>query len=195
MKSISVLTINREPENERDLVKIAEDARRYFPSKTWDDVRYLGKLSLKYDVKIASDGELMGAFLFERLTKTIKRIRAFHRLMDLLLAITSEPVVALYYFFNGKGFKRTLYFVHDYVDETVGIVSLYQVNEKSASKVVAHGLGHSRGLRHHLEPVDLMHPELLRTPALDVEGFCKVCLRKLTATRTERESASRRFNS
>jgi predicted Zn-dependent protease len=112
--------------------------------------------------------------------------------MDLLLAITPEPVVALYYFFNGKGFKRTLYFVHDYVDETVGIVSLFQVKTKEADKVIAHGLGHSRGLRHHLEPVDLMHPELLRT-ALDIEGFCKVCLRRLTTSHAAHKPKSRRF--
>jgi predicted Zn-dependent protease len=93
--------------------------------------------------------------------------------------------VATYYFFDGKGFKRTFYLVHDYMDETIGIVSLFQVNENSINKVVAHGLGHSKGLRHHLEPIDLMHPRLLRATTLEVEGFCKVCMKKLTRTQAD----------
>ncbi|MFQ6086923.1 MAG: hypothetical protein ACE5OV_02775 [Candidatus Bathyarchaeia archaeon] len=186
MRSMDVLTINGEPENERDLVKIAEDARSYFPTETWDDVRYLGKLSLKYHVKIATSGKSFGAFLFEKLTKGIRRIKDSHRLVNLLLGITTDPIVAIYYFFDGKHFKRTIYFVHDYVTETVGVVSLFRVNEEFSSKVVAHGLGHSRGLRHHIKPIDLMYPGLLRTPTLQVEGFCKVCLRKLTKDQADK---------
>lgn len=185
MWSINVLTINEEPQDERDLVKIAENARRYFPTETWDDIKYLGKLSLKHDIKIATNEESFGAFLFDKLTKKIRKIKDSHRLINLLLGITPDPIIAMYYFFDGKHFKRTLYLVHDYVAETVGVVSLFRVNEESSSKVVAHGLGHSRGLRHHLEPIDLMYSELLRTPILQVEGFCKVCLDKLTKNQTD----------
>jgi len=186
MRSINVLTINGKPENGRDLVKITEDARSYFPTETWDDIRFLGKLSLEHDVKIVTNGESLGAFLFEKLTKRIGRIRDSHRLMNILLGITPDPIVAMYYFFDGKHFKRALYLVYDYVAETVGVVSLFRLNDGSSSKVVAHGLGHSRGLRHHLEPIDLMYTELLRTPTLQVEGFCKVCLHKLTKNQTDK---------
>lgn len=179
MRSINVLTINGEPENERDLVKIVEDAKTYFPTETWDDVRYLGKLCLEHDFKIETGGKSSGAFLFEKLVKRMERIKDPARLINLLLAITPDPIVAVYYFFDGKIFKKTLYLVHDYVAEKVGIVSLFQVKEESSSKVVAHGLGHNRGLRHHAKPIDLMYPELLRVSALQVEGFCEVCLRKL----------------
>jgi len=185
MRSINVLTVNEEPENERDLVKIVEDARSYFPTETWDDIRYLGKLCLKHDVEIAASGESFGAFLFEKLTKRIGRIKDSHRLMNLLLGITPDPIVAIYPFFDGKHFKRALYLVHDYVTETVGVVSLFRLNRGSSSKVVAHGLGHSRGLQHHLQPIDLMYSELLRTPTLQLEGFCKVCLRKLAKNQIE----------
>jgi len=180
MQSISILTISRECEKQLDQVKIAEDATGYFPTGTWDDVRYLGKLSLEHDIKIATNRELVGAFLFEKLTQRIRRIKNSYRLLSLLLGITPEPIIAMYCFFDGERFRRALYLVHDYVAETFGVVSLYRVNESSSSKVVAHGLGHSRGLRHHLEPIDLMYPELLKTPTLQVEGFCKVCLCKLT---------------
>jgi predicted Zn-dependent protease len=180
MRSIDVLMINGEAENDRDLVKIAEDARRYFPSETWDEVRYLGKLSLEHDIKIVTGGESFGAFLYEKLTKRIRRIQDSNRLMSVLLGITPDPVVALYYFLDEKHFKRTLFLVNDYVSKMVGVVSLFRINEESASKVVAHGLGHSRGLRHHQEPIDLMYSGLLRTRTLQVEGFCKVCIRKLT---------------
>jgi len=180
MHSINVLTINGKPENERDLVKIVEDARSYFPMETWDDIIYLGKLSLEHDVKIAKSGESFGAFLFEGLIKRIKRIKDSDRLMSLLLGITPDPIVAMHYFFDGKNFKRALYLVHDYVAERVGVVSLFRLNEETSSKVMAHGLGHNRGLRHHVEPIDLMYSELLRFPILQVEGFCQVCLHMLT---------------
>jgi len=186
MWSIDVLTINGKPENGRDLVKITEDARSYFPTETWDDIRFLGKLSLEHDVKIVTNKQSLGAFLIEKLTKRIGRIRDSNRLMNILLGITPDPIVAMYYAFDGKHFKRTLYLVHDYVAEKVGIVSLFRLNEESSSKVVAHGLGHSRGLRHHLEPIDLMYTELLRTSTLQVEGFCKVCLHKLTKNQTDK---------
>lgn len=185
MRSINVLTINGEPENERDLVKIVEDAESYFPTETWGDIRYLGKLSLEHDIKIATSGEPFGAFLFEKLIERIEKIKGSDRLINLLLGITPDPIVAVYYFFDGKNFKRALYFVHDYVAEKVGVVSLFRINEESSSKVVAHGLGHNRGLRHHVEPIDLMYSELLRSSALRVDGFCKVCLRKLTKDQSD----------
>jgi len=185
MRSINVLTINGEPENERDLVKIVEDAKTYFPTETWDDIRYLGELCLEHDLKIETSRESSGAFLFKKLVKRIERIKDPARLVNLLLGITSDPIVSMYYFFDGKTFKKALYLVHDYVTEKVGIVSLFQVKEESSSKVVAHGLGHNRGLRHHAKPIDLMYPELLRVPALQVEGFCEVCLRKLKKDQTD----------
>jgi len=180
MQSINVLTINKEPKNEQDLVKIAEDAIRYFPTGTWNDVRYLGKLSLDHDVKVATSEECLGAFLFEKLIKRIRRIGDSHRATNFLLGITPDPIVDMYCFFEGKHLKRASYLVHDYMTETVGIVSLFRLNEGSLSKMVAHGLGHSKGLLHHAEPIDLMYSELLRASRLKVEGFCKLCFRKLT---------------
>jgi predicted Zn-dependent protease len=179
MGSINVLTINGEPGNKRDLVEIVEDAKSYFPSRTWDDIRYIGKLSLEHDVRIAMSEESLGAFLFERLIGRIKKIKSYDRLTNFLLGITQDPIVALYYFFDGKNFKRALYLVHDYVNEKAGVVSLFRLSEESSSKVVAHGLGHNKGLRHHAEPIDLMYSELLKFPRLQMEGFCKACLRKL----------------
>lgn len=185
MRSINVLTINAEPESERDLVKIAEDARSYFPTKTWEAIRYFGKLTLKHDVTIRTGEESFGGFLFEKLTKRIRRMKDSHRSMNLLLGITPDPILAMYYFLDGRHFKRTLHLVHDYVAEGFGVVSLFRVNEESSSKLVAHGLGHNRGLRHHLEPIDLMYSELLKIPTLRVEGFCNVCLRKLSKNLTD----------
>lgn len=179
MSSINVLTINEELKNKRDLVKIVEDARNFFPTETWNDIRYLGKLCLEHDFRIATSEESLGAFRFQRLTKRIEEIKEFNRLKDLLLGVTPDPIVLKYYFFDGNNFRRALYLVHDYVLETVGVVSLYRLSEGSSSKVVAHGLGHSKGLSHHQKPIDLMYSELLRTPTLQVEGFCEVCLNKL----------------
>ena len=185
MQSINVLTINKEPENGRDLIKIVEEAKSYFPTETWDAINYLGKLDVEYDVQIAIGGDSLGGFLFETLTKRFVRMTDEQRSLNLLLGITPDPILATYYFFDGNNFKRSVYIVHDYVTKKIGIVSFFRVKEAYSSKVVAHGLGHSRGLRHHLEPVDLMYSELLKTATLQVEGFCEVCLHKLTKDQKE----------
>ncbi len=185
MQSISVLTISGEQEDKRDMVKIVEDASSYFPTETWDDIRYVGKLSLKHDFKVATSRESYGAFLFQKLISRIKRIKDSNKLMSLLLGITADPILAVYHYFDRTKFKRALYLVHDYVDEKAGVVSLFQVNKETSSKLVAHGLGHNRGLRHHAEPIDLMYSRLLSSHTLQVDGFCTVCLRKLTKDKTD----------
>jgi predicted Zn-dependent protease len=184
MGSIAVLTISGKTEDKEDMVEIVEDASSYFPTDTWDDIRYIGKLSLEHDFKIATNSQSYGVFLFQKLIERIRKVRESNRLVSLLLGITSDPIVALHYFFDKTNFKRWLYLVHDYVDEKAGVVSLFQVEEETSSKLVAHGLGHNRGLRHHVEPIDLMYSELLKSPILQVDGFCEVCLRKLAKDKT-----------
>lgn len=184
MRAIGVLTVNGGLESEEELVKTVEDAGDYFPTDTWDDIQYLGELSLKHDIKLATKEEMLGALRFERLVAAVGQVRDRESLVTLLLGITPDPVIALYYFFDGANFKRGCYLVHDYVAEKVGVVSLFHVQEQSSSKVVAHGLGHNQGLRHHAQPIDLMYPELLRVSALQVEGFCDGCLRKLKGDET-----------
>ena len=179
MKDIDVLTINEEPRNEQDLVKIAEDAIRYFPFGTWNDVRYLGQIILDHDVKVAAGEECFGAFLFRKLIRRIRRIGNCRRATNFLLGITPDPLVDTYCFFEGTHLTRTSYLVHDYMTENVGIASLFRINDGSSSKVVAHGLGHSKGLLHHSEPIDLMYSKLLEASKLKVEGFCKLCFCKL----------------
>lgn len=185
MQSISVLTISGEQENDKDIVKIVEVARGYFPTQTWEDIGYIGKLSFEHDFKVVTSRESCGAFLFQKLISKIRRVRDSKKLTSLLLGITADPMVAMYHFFDRTNFKRALYLVHDYVDEKVGVVSLFQVNEGSSSRLVAHGLGHNRGLRHHVEPIDLMYSELLSSSTLQVDGFCEVCLRKLAKDKTD----------
>lgn len=185
MQSIAVLTVSGKPENEKDMVKIVEDASSYFPTDTWDDIKYIGKLRLEHDFKVATSRESYGAFLYQKLINRIRRIRDSKTLTSLVLGITADPIVAMYHFFDRTNFKRTLYLIHDYVDAKVGVVSLFQVNQESSSKLAAHGLGHNRGLRHHTEPIDLMYSKLLNSSTLQVDGFCEVCLRKLTKDKTD----------
>ena len=179
MQSISVLTISGEQENDKDMVKIVEVARDYFPTQTWEDIGYIGKLSFEHDFKVATSRESYGAFHFQKLISKLRRVRDSKKLVNLLLGITADPMVAVYHFFDRTNFKRAFYLVHDYVDEKVGVVSLFQVSEGSSSRLVAHGLGHNRGLRHHVKPIDLMYSELLSSLTLQVDGFCEACLRKL----------------
>ena len=185
MRSITVLTISGKTEDKEDVVEIVEDASGYFPTDTWDDIIYIGKISLEHDFKVATGRESYGAFLFQKLIKRIRKVRDSNRLISLLLGITSDPIVAVHHFFDRTNFKRAFYLVHDYVDEKAGVVSLFQVEEETSSKLVAHGLGHNRGLSHHIAPIDLMYSELLKSPILQVDGFCEVCLRKLAKDRTD----------
>lgn len=185
MQSISVLTISGEQENDKDMVKIVEVASGYFPTQTWEDIGYVGKLSFEHDFKVVTSRESCGAFHFQKLISKIRKVRDSKKLTSLLLGITADPMVAMYDFFDRTNFKRALYLVHDYVDEKVGVVSLFQVNEVSSSRLVAHGLGHNRGLCHHAEPIDLMYSKLLSSSILQVDGFCEVCLRKLTKDKTD----------
>lgn len=185
MGSIDVLMINVEPANGRGLIKIVEDGSGYFPTETRDDIECIAELHLDHDVTIMTGGESFGAFLFERLTKRIRSIKHSNRLRNLLLGITPDPIVAIQHHLDGRRFRRTLHIVHDYVDEKTGVVSLFQISDHSSSKVVAHGLGHNRGLRHHQEPIGLMYSGLLRAPVLQVEGFCRICLRKLKEDKTD----------
>ncbi len=179
MESINVLIIGGDPEDKKDMVELVEDASSFFPTEIWDDIIYIGKLSLEHDFKIKISRESYGAFLFRRLIDRMKGIKDSTRLVSLLLGITADPIVTVYHFFDETSFKKAIYLVHDYVNKKVGVVSLFRVKEDTSSKLVAHGLGHNRGLRHHAEPIDLMYYELLTAPTLEVDGFCKLCRRKL----------------
>ncbi len=185
MGSISVLTICDEPGNVGDLASIVEGAKEFFPADVWGPVNYLGELSLQHDVEIAARGEFFGAFIFEKLIEKVRELKHSNKAGDLLLAVTPDPIVATHFFFNGKTFERTSYLVHDYVARENGVVSLFAIEEDASSKVVAHGLGHNKGLRHHAEPIDLMYSELLQVPSLRVEGFCNLCLDQLAGKRKD----------
>ena len=183
MRSIDVVAINGGHKVDSELVEVVEQARDYFPVEAWDEIRYLGELTLEQDFNISTVGQTMGALLFEKLIKKMRTIMKELGLENLLLGITSDPIVCINYFLDKLTFKRTAYLVHDYVDARLGVVSLFSVDDEASSKVVAHGLGHSKGLQHHEKPADLMHPALLRLPSLQVNGFCKTCIRDLEERR------------
>jgi len=175
---IDLLTINEAPEDAKELVEIVGQASKYFPKGIWETIEYLGNLTLEHDVKIASKERVYGAFIFERLIQRIRKLRASFKTFVLLLGITSDPIVTVYYRFEKGAYERIVNIVHDYVAEDVGVVSLFRAKGELASKLVAHGLGHNRGLRHHMTPIDVMYIELLNYPMLD-KAFCKECLNKL----------------
>ncbi len=180
MQPLNLLTVAQEAGDATDLVQIVDDAKAFFPTEAWYEIRYLGELSLKHDLEIMEGGKASGAFLFKKLLQRFRKVKDASGVVGLLLGITPKPVVDLYYSLEGGILRKTVFFVHDYVSEKIGVVSLFKLAEAAASKVVAHGLGHNHGLRHHLEPTDLMHSELLRLSHLEVDGFCSTCLRSLT---------------
>jgi hypothetical protein len=188
---IDVLMINEGIDGEEDLIRVIDDAKKYFPQESWGAVNYLGELRLDHDIKIGTDEQSFGAFLFEKLIRRIKRAAGRDSLVGLLLGITLDPVLVVNYSFDGRNFRRTGYFVHDFVAEKIGVVSFFRIHKPSCAKVVAHGLGHNKGLNHHVHPIDLMYVELLKEPMLQVEGFCNICLRKLKNDRLDSKSNPR----
>ena len=180
MASLDILMINNRPEDKVDLIKVFEKAKNYFPNGIWDNVTCIGKLDIEHDLQVETQGRLCGALIFKKLIKKIKKIYVSDRFMNLLIAVTQDPVIDLYYFFDGNNFKRLSYLIHDYMVKKFGIVSFFMLNGENSKKVIAHGLGHNKGLHHHAKPVDLMYSELLKTPKLQVEGFCEDCQEKLS---------------
>lgn len=179
MLSIEMLSINDACKNLEDFLEIVWRAVEYFPKGVWDEVKYLGNIVIKHDIKIEINGAFYEAFIFNNLLDKVKRVRMAIKAKDLLLAVTGDPVVAIYSRLGSRGVRRMATLVHDYVSTDIGIISLFAIKGESASMVAAHGLGHSRGLRHHSKPIDLMYEGLLENKTLDKEGFCESCLRKL----------------
>jgi len=179
MQSLDMLTINEEFRNREDLVEMMWKAFSYFPRGIWEGVNFVGNMNVKCDLKIRSKQDVCGAFIFSHLLRKIKDMKNILKTEDLLLAMTHDPVIAVYHRFEVDRFKRTINIVHDYVSNDVGMVSLYETDEDAAAKVAAHGLGHNQGLTHHAEPIDLMYEGLLHGRPIEIDGFCNECKRKL----------------
>ncbi|KON31495.1 hypothetical protein AC482_00455 [miscellaneous Crenarchaeota group-15 archaeon DG-45] len=179
MHLLDVLTLNEDPRDREDLLKIIWRALSYFPEEMWDGVNYLGNVDLEHHLKIRSGEELHGAFVVEQLMNRIRELKKHLEARDLLLALTHDPVVIAYYSFEDGGLRRVVGLVRDYVNREVGAVSLFEMGEERGIKVAAHGLGHHRGLEHHPDPIDLMYVRLLNGTPLREDGFCDECKNRL----------------
>jgi len=177
LPSIGMLAINKV--SKEDLLEIVWRALEYFPEGVWDEVKYLGNAIIRHDMKVKIKGASYEAFIFNNLLDKIKRFRMAIKIKDLLLAVTVDPVIAICSRLGSRGIRYIANLVHDYVSTDVGIVSLFAIEGESAIMVTAHGLGHSRGLRHHGKPIDLMYEGLLENKTLDKDGFCEDCLRRI----------------
>lgn len=184
MPSIEMLTINETHEDVEEIINIIWRAIEYFPNGLWNEINYLGNANIRYDVKVKFKETMYSAFIFDRLIEKIRRIKRTLQIRDLLLAVTRDPVIAVYHRLEAKKIRRAANIVYDYMSTDVGIVSLFNIEEKAATKVTAHGLGHSRGLRHHTKPIDIMYERLLGEEMLMRDGFCNDCLRRIM-TRNE----------
>lgn len=179
MPSMEMLTINEAGKDIEGILEIIWRALEYFPRNVWNEVKYIGNADIRYDVKVEIRGLLYRAFLLNNLLSKIRMIRGAMDIKDLLLAVTVDPVIAIYSRLEHGGISRTVNLVHDYVSSDIGIISLFAVKNDAAVMVTAHGLGHNRGLRHHNKPIDLMYEGLLESKSLDKDGFCGDCLRRI----------------
>lgn len=179
MQSLDMLTINGEPKNKEDLVELIWKAFNYFPEGIWKDITYVGDMKVRHDLKIKSKERTYGAFILLHLMGKIRGIKNTLKIEDLLFAVTHDPVIVTYHRFELDRFKRIVGLVHDYVSDDVGILSLFETSEEVGTKIAAHGLGHNRGLMHHVEPVDLMYARLLDVDQIEIDGFCSECKGKL----------------
>lgn len=180
---MDTLTINEDLKNKEDLVEIVWRAMKYFPQGIWEGegIEYLGNVILKHDLKIELNKKTYGGFLLKDLIKKLREMKKRFKSEKLLLALTHDPVILIYYQFDERyRIVRKGGPVHDFVLEEMGIVSFFEIEEESGIKVTAHGLGHNQGLVHHAEPIDLMYGSLLNEiKSIKKDGFCKTCQEKL----------------
>jgi hypothetical protein len=179
MSSLDIVTINEEPSGTEEVVGIIEAAVDYFPTGIWEHIQHLGNVKLHHDVKIRFSTIVRGAFIFDKLLSRIQWIRYLLTCECLLLAVTPDPVITILHRLEGGSIHRVVSLVRDYVSERVGFISLFQLTIDTSTQVTAHGLGHSQGLKHHADPIDLMYIKLLRGHPLRHDGFCMVCQRTL----------------
>lgn len=180
MQTLDVLTINEETKSKERLLNLLWEAIKYFPRGIWGNIEYLGNVTVKHDLKIKSKKNIYEAFIFKNLLRKIKELKTLLRSFDPLLGITSDPVVAIYHRFEMGRLERIVNLVHDYVSRDVGFISSFKIDEEEDfSKVMAHGLGHNRGLRHHNKPVDLMYNGLFDSSPIKEDHFCEQCILKL----------------
>ena len=180
-QSIEMLTINEETSKLEDLVELMWKALAYFPSGIWTGVNYMGNVNLGSDLEIELKEELHKTFVFPQILKRIRKVKKKLMIQNFMFAVTHNPVVMLHYRFHIDTFKRRVSLIHDYAAADVGLLSLFKNVGNDGVKIAAHGLGHSQGLDHHGEPVDLMYVGLLTGTPIKMNKFCHECLRELKA--------------
>lgn len=140
---------------------------------------YLGGIKIKHNLQIKLGEQIFGALLFEDTLRKVREIKGMMKFESLLLALTHDPIISINYHLEDGVFKRIVNLIHDYVSSSIGIVSFFKIEGEISIMVTAHGLGHSQGLSHHLEPIDLMYVGLLKTKWIKYFGFCDDCKRQL----------------
>ena len=170
--NLDFVTINCEDRTDVDYLKMVEVATKLFPITILDEISDKGSIQVLSRWKAAIEGKSYRALLFQ---ETFKKLKG----KDPLIGMIKDPVIAFYHFFDRTNFKKAIYLVHDYMDERIGVVSLFYLEEDASSKLVAHALGHKEGLRHHTEPIDLMYSELLTSYQSIKQSFCPVSVDKL----------------
>jgi predicted Zn-dependent protease len=179
LQKLDILTINERLHSSEELIEVIWKALELFPKDLWEEVNYLGNLEAQHHVKIQSKDETKDAFMVDKLMKAIRALRESLEVKNLLLTLTSDPVIIMFYYLDHDGFKTQVRLVHDYVNTKVGVISLFSIDLEKAVKVSAHGLGHNLGLEHHKEPIDLMYVRLLDGLKTYKEGFCDECIDKI----------------
>ena len=187
-QSIEMLTINEETNTLEDLVELMWKALAYFPSGIWTGVNYMGNVNFGCDLEVELREELYKAFVFPQILKRIRKIKKKFMTQNFVFAVTHNPVVMLHYGFHIDTFKRRVSLVHDYAAADVGLLSLFKKGGNEGIKIAAHGLGHSQGLEHHNEPVDLMYVGLLTGEPIKMNKFCHESLRELKARKKSKIS-------
>jgi predicted Zn-dependent protease len=167
---LDVVTINSEDPNQ-DLVKLVEEGVEFFPPYIWDSINYTGEVEFPCDRELFMGERFIPSFEYRKL---ISRLRKIKRKKPLLGIISNHLVYFESIFYENGKLKISYMPIRDYMEE-VGFVSLLKLENQVASKIIAHALGHNRGLEHHHIPIDLMYPEL-RDITYVPEQFCKKCI-------------------
>jgi len=167
---LDVVTVNSK-DPYQDLVQFVEEGTNLFPLKIVDSINYAGEVEYPYDKKLFMNEEPIPSFDFRKLILRLNRIKGKNPLM----AIITNHLVYLESIFQQNGKYKISYMpIRDYMEE-VGFVCLLRLADQHMSKVIAHTIGHSRGLGHHKRPIDLMYA-FLEPETHYPEPFCENCI-------------------
>jgi predicted Zn-dependent protease len=181
MPTLEMVVINRDTVYAEEMADVFEMVQDRFPSKHLYGIEVLGKVEVKHDTKVLIRGKEYKAHEYANLMRKMKKFKEFLGVKGPFLGLAYDPMVRIYTEITARGVETGIEVLRDYVHENTVVYSCFGVPVNKNFDSALHTLGHVAGLRHHVEPIDIMYYNLLqeqtKLKTLDSSGkyFCEVC--------------------